>query len=225
MGICCATIRAPNREAIEPLIKTGDVILFRGGRLLSTIVQAGSNSRWTHVGIAVRYDDGVYVMHSTPNPGHIKDRDDDKEDSDREGVMMTKLEDELTSGYYRDCGWRQLKTQLSPEQDEALMKKYNELRGTPYENDYSEMLKATAGMKFQTDLSSLFCSEFLVTAYIAAGLLPASTTGSVTPADVSGEGEGSFENQMNQKLLAVRHIKIPAEVRESACSVFCNCSG
>ena len=74
----------------------------------------GTSSRYSHTLVFARYPDGsLYLHHSTPNPGKLVGLGDSEPSY---GVMATKLEDELQSGWFFDCAVRRLCKPLTEEE-------------------------------------------------------------------------------------------------------------
>lgn len=45
-------------------VKSGDLLFFSGRRVFSRVIQLWTRSRWSHVGMAVRFDQDLYVLES-----------------------------------------------------------------------------------------------------------------------------------------------------------------
>lgn len=190
MGNLCARKEpgiSPEDATLKNEIKTGDVLLFQGARFLSQLVMCGTNSSFSHTGVAIVYDDGVYVCHATPNPGKLPSRGSTDV---KNGIMITRLEDELSSGWYTDCMTRSLLKELGPEEGVQLKGFAEKNIGTPYEDDMAELTLAgvdcfccgvdichvnrccCCSSKSDEDRSkTIFCSEWVMKCYIEIGVL------------------------------------------------------
>jgi len=79
-------------------IRTGDLILCAGFAPSSRTIRTFSHSNWTHVGMAVRVRDAVYIAHSDINSelrNFLWSEDEDDPERRENGVQINKLTDFL----------------------------------------------------------------------------------------------------------------------------------
>ncbi|MCC6130175.1 MAG: hypothetical protein IT186_09635 [Acidobacteria bacterium] len=171
-------------------IQTGDIILFSGKGGISTGIKWMTNSRWSHVGMALRITgwDLVMLWEST-TLSNIRDVETGEE---KQGVQLVPLSERLK----RYDGAVRVR-HLIVDRDNSMLSKLeafrHDMKGRPYEKSKIELLKAAydgpLGLN-QEDLSSLFCSELVAEAYQRMGLLPNSPhSNEYTPKDFSQEKE------------------------------------
>ena len=173
---------------IRSQLKTGDLVLFSGKRVMSAVIKAVTRSRWSHVGMVFNFPeyDFVTVWESTihgevrdVSSGHLK-----------KGVQLVPLSNRVHR-YNGRIAIRHLSKPIPKEKIDDLNTLRLELRDRPYEKDRMELAKAAydgiAG-KNEEDLTSVFCSELVAEAYQRAGLLTEDTpSNEYTPADFSAE--------------------------------------
>lgn len=167
---------------IRPTLKTGDIILFSGKGGISSLIKRFSNSKWSHVGMVVRFMDMVLLWEST-SLSKLKDVQTGKS---TQGVQLVGLSERLAI-YDGDFALRRLSENLSGAQLHALSKFRSEVAGRPYEKDYIELLNSVLIFENTEDLSSIFCSELLAEAYQRMGLLTEDKpSNEYTPKDFAG---------------------------------------
>jgi hypothetical protein len=196
----------------------------------------GTSSKWSHTAIFARYDDGLYLHHSTPNPGKFVGRGETEVSY---GVMATKFSDELKSGWYNDVAVRKLKEPLTPDQEAKFFEFFEKTRGTPYEHSKLQLGYAACdwrccGVNFcanAEDLDQFFCSEFVAASLRASGFSVLDTDGDLavrsnvsefTPADFSTKETGKSVDAILEP--AQIHIAIPKDTTVSYWQAKCDCT-
>ena len=158
-------------EAVRPLLKTGDLVLFAGQGGVSAWIRWFTRSPWTHIGMVVRQErmDSVFVWEST-TLSTIKDI---SSGALRQGVQLAGLRERVLA-YDGRIAVRRLSRGLGPRRLARLGALRSRLAGRPYERNRLELLKAAADVLLpenREDLTSLFCSELVAEAYQTMGLL------------------------------------------------------
>lgn len=176
-------------QQIFPDIDTGDLVLFSGKGGESTVVRILSNSRWSHIGMAVRVaeSDDVLLWESAPSEdlaelAHIHAPG---------GVRLIPMRERLRH-YVGHVAVRHLHVHRHAEMLSSLHAFREEIAGRPYEQDRWELFKAPYDGPFggnsKEELSSVFCSELVAAAYQRMGLLPPDPpSNEYIPADFASE--------------------------------------
>ena len=164
-------------DEIRPELKTGDVLLFSGKGFVSWSIKFGSyfgrifrrkrsgRPRWSHVGMIVRNESGVFLYEST-TLSTVKDTLTGRK---VQGVQLVLLSERLR-GYKGKVAL--LAGPRLPEGSEAVLRHMRqEFKGTPYEESKLELLRSLVdiGRENKADTSSMFCSELVATAYQRMG--------------------------------------------------------
>ncbi|MBF0271338.1 MAG: hypothetical protein HQL98_04550 [Magnetococcales bacterium] len=191
-------------------LKTGDILLFSGRGPTSWMIRLGEWSKWSHVGMVIKNDIGLFSWEST-TLSNIKDASDGKE---KMGVQIVSLSERIKR-YDGEIAYRSLAIPkgIKIEEEETtgdgitrgmekkLWEIRQQLRDRPYEKHKLELIKSLIdvlpGSTNKEDLSSVFCSELVAEAYQSMGLLPPNEpSNEFTPRDFSCAG------RINKKLLA-----------------------
>ena len=174
-----------NRENI----KTGDIVLFSGEGFVSAGIQKFTGSKWSHVGMVVKFDewDFVQIWESTT----LSDVKDLVSGKFTKGVQLVPLSMRIDN-YEGDIAVRHLAVNRSGMID-VLSKLRHEFNGTPYEESEIELIKSAYDGLLganERDVSSLFCSELVAEAYMSMGLLSKlhQPSNEYTPADFGENG-------------------------------------
>lgn len=170
-------------------IKTGDIILFSGKGGISTGIKWVTDSKWSHVGMALRLPEwDVVLLWESTTLSDIKDIESGVE---RQGVQLVPLSDRIKK-YKGEATIRSLDINRTPEMLTALNMLRLEVKNRKYEEDKLELIKAAYDGPFgknTEDLSSLFCSELVAEAYQRMGLLgEEKPSNEYTPKDFSVKG-------------------------------------
>ena len=176
-------------------IRTGDIVLFSGKGGISHGIKLITNSKWSHVGMALRLAewDALLLWESTT----LSSLADLIEGQQKRGVQLVVMRDRLRT-YHGEVTVRHLRginVDRKPELKKRLMEFRKSVRDRPYEKSRLELIKAAYDGPFgrnEADLSSLFCSELVAEAYQQMGLLPEPPGGppsnEYTPRDFSEKG-------------------------------------
>lgn len=188
-------------KQLRPSMDTGDLLLFRGGGLTSTVIRwgqqlLGHHGPFSHVGMVYTLDryDLVLCWESTT----LGKATDVVLGTAVRGVRLTPLS-LLLHTYPGAVWWRRLRGPRSAPWRVQVDAARRALHGRPYERSLRALLYAAWDSPSRTlaaDLSSVFCSELVVETYQHAGLLRAGgpPAGEYTPNDL-GPG-GSFETRL-----------------------------
>ncbi|MCB1885938.1 MAG: hypothetical protein KDG89_18480 [Geminicoccaceae bacterium] len=158
-------------EAVRPLLKTGDLVLFAGRGGVSAWIRWFTRSPWTHIGMVVRQEpmDSLFVWESTT----LSTAKDVSSGALRRGVQLAGLRERILA-YDGEIAVRRLSRGLGRRRLARLGVLRNQFAGRPYEESKLELLKAAADILLpenREDLTSLFCSELVAEAYQTMGLL------------------------------------------------------
>ncbi len=161
LAVCAA--RAPAREVVRvrlvpPDLEDGDLVFRRGLDAVSRIALSyGPQPRFSHVGVALRIDGSIRVVHAVPRdfdaPGGVRS------DPITRFVATDRAAD---VAYYRVNG-------LTNEQAERLRRYLIGSIGAPFDYEF----------KYSDD-AAVYCSELVVKALQAAGLNPMADLPTVT---------------------------------------------
>jgi len=143
-------------------MKTGDVLLFKGEGLFSTLVMAPPDAEYSHVGLYVNHSGyGPCVFEST-SIGNLCDIITGEK---ADGVQLTVLGDRIES-YKGEVFHLPIVGPRTLAQHQAIYNFIDEHHGTPYEEDNLQLIRAELDVfpwqRNKPDASSLFCSETVV---------------------------------------------------------------
>lgn len=161
-------------QKIRKKLKTGDIILFSGNSLVSNSIKLFSRSKWSHVAMVYKVDDGdIALCWESTSVGKIKDIELGKKTKGVQLVVLSdRIEQCLNDGY--QLAIRQLNKEITDDMFSELKQFRHEIKGTPYEQDFIELIKSSWDGwlgENEEDLSSLFCSELVAAAYQKMDLL------------------------------------------------------
>jgi hypothetical protein len=181
-------------DAERSKIRTADIVLFSGKGGISHGIKLITNSKWSHVGMALRLPewDTLLLWESTT----LSSLADVIAGKETRGVQLVVMRDRLRT-YDGEVTVRHLRgvnVDGKPDLKRRLMKFRKSVRDRPYEKSRLELIKAAYEGPFgrnEEDLSSLFCSELVAEAYQQMGLLPGPPDGppsnEYTPRDFSAK--------------------------------------
>ena len=205
--------KAAQYGAVADKLRTGDLVLFSGNTIESLVVQIGTLSPWSHVGMVFRMPSmagvrgadphDLYLWHSYGNA--VKSAPDvlgAKPKGLRDGPQLISLSRALhlyKGGCFvrriNDAGSRHIKGATDQPEVVAWMRR---VTGTHYERSIDDLFLATydgpLGYNGEEDESSYFCSELVAETYQRMGLMegPAVQSPSeYTPYDFSSWGQAS----------------------------------
>jgi hypothetical protein len=159
-------------DAAVDLTRTGDLWLFRGRSAADHAIRAVTNAPVNHVGMAIVLDDLPPLMwHAELGKGLL----DVWTGTHHRGVQLHDLRAavEQWSNRYDQRAWlRQLRTPMTREKEDAVLRTVARLNGTPF-----PATAALAGRWFRGRLrrpapvESTYCAEVVAATYQAMGLL------------------------------------------------------
>lgn len=178
---------APTRPRPFPL-QAGDLLAFSGTDLLSRIVQLGTFSRFSHVGICARWGDRLLLFESTTlNPEPC-------------AILGRRLD-----GVQAHCPWQRIcaypgevwccrlvsQERLKPDESRRLTDFLAELLGKQYDTP-GALLSGTRLLKrrwwaSREDLARLFCSELCTAALKHVRRFPLVNASAVNPSELVRE--------------------------------------
>ena len=157
---------------IRKKIQTGDIILFSGKGGISAGIKWFTNSKWSHVGMALKLVDwDAILLWESTTLGNVKDI---MSGTERKGVQLVPLSDRLQK-YNGEVSIRFLQGIDRTDTMKNLLRELRaEVKGRKYEKSEIELIKSAYDGPFGTnieDLSTLFCSELVAEAYQRIGIL------------------------------------------------------
>ncbi len=170
---------------IRDKLRTGDIVLFSGKGLVSTVIKRFTRSPWSHVGMVIRSIElDMLLLWESTTLSKVKDV---RSDTLKQGVQLVALGERI-SAYDGTVAVRQLEdTCVNGKRLEALKEFRAEIKDRPYEESKLELLKSAYDGPFghnEEDLSSIFCSEMVAEAYQRMGFLTEDTSSNeYDPAD------------------------------------------
>ena len=200
--------RTVSLESYKDKLHSGDIALFSGDGWESSIVQVGTLSPWSHVGMVVRTrqfrgkkgadPDDLYLWHSLDQ--RVRRCPDmlDKPKKLRDGPQLISLTGAFHA-YKGSCFIRNLSpraleifTESARKQEETFAFMRSAVK-THYEICFNELFYAAydgpGGENPPEDRASYFCSELVACTYQVMGLLPTGTrakkANEYTPVDFS----------------------------------------
>ena len=190
------------------LLKTGDLVFFSGKGPLSVLVQIGTRSQWSHIGMIVHVNDEPCIWESRYRSRYHSIKYQLGRTTlppSKPGVSTTPLRIRLRH-FDGKISVRPLKHPLTEHQLISLSQFREEVKDRPYEKHGMELLKAIydgPGGQNAEDLSSFFCSELVAETYQRLGLLVDDKDGGkpsneYTPKDFTPPGR--LELQLNNAL-------------------------
>lgn len=152
-------------ERIRPSLQTGDIVLFRGEGIISSVIRwfcsliSHKYTKYSHIGTIVCDSDHILVFESTSIRGGVK------------GVRLTALSDVLAN-YDGRITIRRLHFNRTTELLHGLAQFISNNIGKPYERHLIELIEASTKLGFaHVDKSDFFCSELVAAVYQLWGLL------------------------------------------------------
>ena len=179
--------RVVNYQNIRHLLKTGDIIGFRGHFIGSKIIMLGTGGELSHIGIVVRSHFDALINDTVVE---ILEANHDDAYPALSGVVESRLSDRIPF-YYGDVFVLRLSDEARAKFDEKQFFDFigHEI-GKPYDMDTRwksavDWLDKWGISENHEDLTQYFCSELIAEAYKIAGILPKSINASeMDPADV-----------------------------------------
>lgn len=190
---------------VRDSLETFDIVLWSDGDKLAHLIQWGTMSKWTHVGMVVRFPGDVLMLwESTFNDTFS-------------GVHMTPLSQAIETSV---C-IRRLTINRTTAMWDKLMAARKDLDGRPFENNVLEFICAAYDGPFgynKRNISSLFCSELIAETYQRVGLLdPTVPSNEYIPNDFSAEAKKPLQLLngaiLGEELIVTKAVK--AQVSKS----------
>lgn len=179
--------RVVNYQNIRHLLKTGDIVGFKGNFWGSKLIQLGTGGELSHIGMVVRSRFDELIQDTVVE---ILEANSDSNFPELNGVVVTRLSDRVPF-YYGDIFILRLSDEARARFDEAKFFDFlGHEQGKPYDLDTRwrsaiDWLDEWGISKNDEDLSQYFCSELIAEAYKVCGVLPESINSSeIDPADV-----------------------------------------
>lgn len=196
---CCHSIsgytdgRSINYKKIESDLKTGDIVLFSGRGLFSSVVKFATTSPWSHIGVIIRDKTGeLYLWHSTNE--EVDGVNDEFSGEPKKGAQLNQL-DIFLSKYKGEFAVRMLNKEIPITSE--LLDYLEETSEKGYETNIDEMANASlngllCGRRYGSSYE-LFCSEAVADFYIKCGLIDPDEIGdpsTLTPLHFTSAGDG-----------------------------------
>ncbi len=160
-------------KAVRNELNTGDIVVFNGSGVISSMIKWKDKTRWSHVGMVVKSVDwDILLLFESTTLSKIKDVESRKES---QGVQLVPLSERIRSYPDNRVGFRKL---LGVNRDEDFTKTVKafrkEMAGRPYEESKLELFRSSYDGVFgdnEENLACLFCSELIAEMYQRLGLL------------------------------------------------------
>jgi len=179
-------------EAIEPSLRTGDLILFQGDSRRSRIVETISRSKFSHVGMVIRPDGKPPLLwHTDPRPVTTDLADAESHSGAQLNDLAAALR-RMTSPEYGDTPClRQLLVTRTPALDDAARRAIAAVDEKPFPSPLRVFRDWFLGkLHFATPGRRMDCAEIVAITYQRMGLLPpAPPANAYAPGDFSAEHE------------------------------------
>lgn len=175
---------------LRPNLSTGDLVLFSGKGILSASIKFFTRSNYSHIGMVLRLEHDFLAIWESTTLSPLIDLDTGLP---TKGVRVVPLSESIRSA--RKVVVRQLLgADITSSDVEKLMQLRKEFIGRPYEKHETELIKAAydgPGGANHSDLSSIFCSELVASAYQHIGVMASHIPpNEFTPGDFSEQGKG-----------------------------------
>ncbi len=154
------------------LTRTGDLWLFRGHSAADHAIRALTNAPVNHVGMAVVLDDlPPLLWHAELGQG----LEDVWTGTHQRGVQLHDLQaavERWTHTYHQRPWLRQLRAEVTPEMEDAVLRTVARLDGTPFPATAALAARWVRGrLRRPAPVESTYCAELVATTYQAMGLL------------------------------------------------------
>tara|TARA_R110000787_G_scaffold170328_1_gene283021 strand:+ start:13947 stop:14585 length:639 start_codon:yes stop_codon:yes gene_type:complete len=168
--------------------KPYDILLFSGEGLISKVIQRGTGSEWSHVGIVVPNGDKLVLLESTT----LSDLPSIDFGVPIKGVTRVDL-DKRIAAYEGKVAHRSIEGERPADANATLNLFLQKFNGRPYETNQIELISSaldrTGLLTNQPDMSSVFCSELVAYLLNSVGILKiTSSANEYTPADFAEGG-------------------------------------
>jgi hypothetical protein len=166
-----------NYEEIRDKIRTGDIILFSGNNAISHVIKLLTQSKWSHIGMALRLPelDTIFLWEASS----LLNLQDAIEGKAFRGVKLVPIRDRLKE-FNGVVAIRHLigidfDEPANTKAKQKLMQFRKKVRIRPYEKDKIDLMRDALDGSFSEkfeNYSSLYCTEIVAEAYQKLGLLP-----------------------------------------------------
>jgi hypothetical protein len=189
-------------DQIRDQLDTFDLVLWSSGDKFAHLIQIATISKWTHVGMIVRFPGDVLMLwESTFDDNHS-------------GVRLTPLSKAITE----EVAIRKCSVTRTAERWNRLMAVRKELDGRPFEDKVLEFICAAYDGPFggnKRNITALFCSELIAETYQRVGLLDSTLpSNEYTPNDFSSTASSGLLLLNGAKLSDETYVS-PAVVVQS----------
>ncbi len=183
------------KKVYEVGVKSGDLCFFEGYTTTEKLTQLVMiNCPFCHVVLFLKKDDKMYVLES--KRGGTEGLLDYIEKDKKDGVSLSLLDSRLIS--IKDnysIGIRKISSPFTDKQNDKIFELYKKHQHKPFQKGKMEMILSWYDGPFgknKEDLSSFFCSEWVVLCFKELGLIKTKLPcNEFTPGDL-------FRMQMNQ---------------------------
>lgn len=152
-------------------MKSGDVILFAGRGYINTPMTWITKSKWTHVGLVVKYNNILYILEAVKNVVEFVDVILTNSKMKKNGIILSPLIEKLKQ-YKYDIRILILNKILSKKQNIKIIKFYKEnLENSKWDN-YIIFNILNVNDRKNKKLKRIFCSELIAKIYKIIGILP-----------------------------------------------------
>ncbi len=161
-------------DTVVATAKTGDLMLFRGKKPSSHLMEAVEHSRWSHVAMLVRtHDDRLLFWESEQFPA----LEDEMLHIVKSGPQLVEVRARVKSVIDLDVteafAYRRLEKEISQEQWDKLCEFAAKVHKLPFPKTAKLIVQLFEGaFKHQIKPRDYFCSELVAESYMAMGLLP-----------------------------------------------------
>lgn len=203
-----------------PHLETGDLALFHGNSWISRGIQRATRSRYSHIGMVVRYpdianhgegrlrgasDEAVYFFESMLARQSLPDLLDPAWDDERQahethsGVQLVSLRDAFCTYDSQELGAFSIRRLTMPDRDRldfaALRNLMDSIDRKPYPSGAVVVAHWIEGrLGIPAAFNDFFCAELVALSYAALGLLSIDTRRN--PANKYSPGEFSSSREM-----------------------------
>lgn len=156
-------------------LETGDILLFRGGKIISKLLECFGKSKYSHVGMVLKnpkyirpdLEDGLYLLESSAN-----DTPDVEDLQFKLGVQIHRLEDVLHEFPKGSVYARQVACMRDETFYERLRTIHEEVHNKPYDLNPADWVRAEWNLIHPLDIrptyqktESFWCSALLCYIY------------------------------------------------------------
>lgn len=148
---------------------TGDLVLFSGRGLVSGTIRLFTGSRWSHVGLVLRADDGTLLMLEATNTGEAADITLGRAIC---GVQLVQLAEKLAN-YDGVVVLRRLEMDDRPDGFDELVRDMAELWRWRAYKDFTTtlLLDLLTANRLPQRVDRVFCSELVAEVYKRLGVM------------------------------------------------------